>query len=151
MRKLQDNCNIDGCKNKHHAKGYCNTHYTSYRKSKGLYKQKNNLKTGNIDFIYKDRTNWSLSVKNIFKNECMICKWNEASCDVHHILPFSQGGRNILRNAIVLCPNHHKLADVGKLTKEYLQNITNIKIKSILEELKGDKNVRMDDEILWKS
>lgn len=138
MRFIQDHCNHEGCKNKHHAKGFCNTHYTLYRKANKVYKQNNNFKLGNFTFNYKDRTNWSLSVKKVFSDKCMLCGWNEASCDTHHIIPFSEEGKNTLQNAIVLCPNHHKLADIGKLTKEYLQSITNSKIQSILEELKGE-------------
>jgi hypothetical protein len=138
MRFIQDHCNHKECKNKHHAKGFCNTHYTSYRKTNKTYKKNNNFKLGNFTFNYKDRTNWSLSVKETFSNKCMLCGWQEASCDVHHIIPFMEGGENTLQNAIVLCPNHHKLADIKKLNREYLQNITNNRIESILEELKGD-------------
>ncbi len=35
--------------------------------------------------------------------------------EVAHILPVSEGGRSTLGNLIVLCPNHHKELDYGKL------------------------------------
>lgn len=39
----------------------------------------------------------------------------------HHILPKGNGGTHDLRNCIILCPNHHAMADAGLLTPEYLQ------------------------------
>ena len=120
-------CSAKGCKNKHWAKGFCGSHYASYRKSKGLYKLDNEYSKGNLDFEYKDRTNWSLSLKQYVGDSCKICGWKEASCDVHHILPVKDGGKNTLQNGIVLCPNDHKLADIGKLTPKQLKKI-NIKL-----------------------
>jgi len=46
---------------------------------------------------------------------CFICGWSEATCDVHHIVPRRDGGSNDLDNLVILCPNHHRLADQGKL------------------------------------
>lgn len=131
MRFIQDHCNNEECNKKHHAKGFCATHYTAFKKANGTYKQNNKLNLGELNFEYKNRTSWSLSVKKIFSDKCMICSWQEASCDTHHIIPHNEGGPNCLSNAIVLCPNHHKLADTGILTKDYLQQITDNKIKSI--------------------
>lgn len=54
-------------------------------------------------------------------NKCAICGWAEAGCDAHHIEPVKQGGRNALANMIILCPNHHRLANVGKLSQDDLQ------------------------------
>ena len=36
--------------------------------------------------------------------------------EVAHIHPVAKGGKSILGNLIVLCPNHHKEFDLGKLT-----------------------------------
>ena len=108
-------------------------------------KKNNKLSLGDFSFNYKDRTNWSLSVKQVFKDSCMICDWKETSCDVHHIIARKDNGPNSIYNAIVLCPNHHKLADMDLISKEYLQNLTNKKIQSILVELKGDNNEHLDN------
>lgn len=131
--KKYTKCTIKNCSNKAHAKGFCGTHYTQYRKENKLYKQNNKLKE-NIHFEYKDRNNWSLSIKQIFSDECMICLWKEAPCDVHHILPHHKGGKNTIKNSIVLCPNHHKLADMEKISSNDLQEITNTKLKIIAGE-----------------
>lgn len=66
-----------------------------------------------------------LSVMNQFRkrhlpNKCAICGWKEAGCDGHHIIPRKDGGTNNLGNTIVLCPNHHRLANVGILSQQYL-------------------------------
>lgn len=51
---------------------------------------------------------------------CQICGWNTAACDRHHIIPRKEGGSDDIDNIIVLCPNHHRLADFGILSKEEL-------------------------------
>ncbi len=35
--------------------------------------------------------------------------------EVHHIKPVSKGGKSVLGNIVVLCPNHHKEFEYGKL------------------------------------
>jgi len=45
---------------------------------------------------------------------CSICGWNEASGDVHHIVPSSKGGSNKMDNLIYVCPNcHRKIHECG--------------------------------------
>lgn len=41
----------------------------------------------------------------------------------HHINPRSEGGSYGVENCIILCPNHHALADGGLLSREYLFNL----------------------------
>ena len=48
---------------------------------------------------------------------CSSCGWNQASLDLHHIIPKSKGGNNINSNLTALCPNCHRLAHAGKLEK----------------------------------
>lgn len=50
-------------------------------------------------------------MRRIYGDTCMICGWNYASCDTHHIFGQARGGSNELTNLIVLCPNHHRMAD----------------------------------------
>lgn len=66
----------------------------------------------------------------ILKNmgaKCSICGWNESTCDVHHIIPSSEGGTDDFTNLIVVCPNCHRVCHTtNKYTKEFLseRNIT---------------------------
>ena len=72
-----------------------------------------------------------------FETKCAICGWSipqwrpgyehcehSGGCEVHHIVPISQGGTEESRNLILLCPNCHKMAHVGLITKEELSLYT---------------------------
>lgn len=50
---------------------------------------------------------------------CRLCGFNEC-VEVHHIVPVSEGGSNDLSNVVTLCPNHHTMFHVGKVTREEL-------------------------------
>lgn len=51
-----------------------------------------------------------------YKNRCAIenCLFNEV-LEIHHLKPRRLGGEDGMENLILLCPNHHALADRGKL------------------------------------
>lgn len=49
---------------------------------------------------------------------CLICGWDEAVTDVCHITAVKDGGVNAEDNVVRLCPNHHRLFDCGKVSKE---------------------------------
>lgn len=49
--------------------------------------------------------------------KCCICGWNEASLDIHHIIPKKQGGGDEHSNLTAVCPNHHRLVHAGKMDK----------------------------------
>lgn len=51
---------------------------------------------------------------------CEICKWNVTSCDVHHVVPVYQGGKDVLNNLITLCPNCHRMAHRNLLSQDNL-------------------------------
>jgi hypothetical protein len=63
---------------------------------------------------------------------CVICGWkiipkncngkylHQSGCDIHHIIPVREGGKDVFENCILLCPNHHKEADLGIITKDIL-------------------------------
>ena len=61
------------------------------------------------EHCYKTRHAWAKAAIRAFGNACQICGWNKARCDVHHRDPKAQGGLHILANAIVLCPNCHRV------------------------------------------
>lgn len=55
--------------------------------------------------------------------KCAICGF-DAVVDVHHITPRANGGTNDFSNLITLCPNHHKMADLGMIDLEHLRDTT---------------------------
>ena len=45
---------------------------------------------------------------------CSLCGWNEAQCDLHHIIHKQDGGADSIENLIVVCPNcHRKIHSLG--------------------------------------
>lgn len=58
--------------------------------------------------------------------ECAICGWNESTCDVHHIIPKSEGGNDENDNLILVCPNHHRILHTikDKYSYEYLKSLS---------------------------
>lgn len=70
-----------------------------------------------------------------FNFECAVCNWSLGSfeygpgngCEMHHIIPVSEGGTNDESNLVLLCPNCHKLAHTGLITREELQQMTHTK------------------------
>jgi len=70
--------------------------------------------------------------------KCAICGW-QATEDViivdgklqyargnaiHHITPTRENGKEIAENLVLLCPNHHKQADMGIISREELRQFT---------------------------
>jgi hypothetical protein len=45
----------------------------------------------------------------IFENDA-----GDLFVEVHHIIPLSQGGEDILENTVALCPTHHRYLHIGK-------------------------------------
>lgn len=58
---------------------------------------------------YSTRHAWSKAAIRTFGNKCQVCGWSEARCDVHHKVSRELGGKNTLDNAMILCPNHHRI------------------------------------------
>lgn len=58
---------------------------------------------------YRNRAAWSKAVLRIKGNGCEFCGWAEARCDVHHKTPKAAGGLHTVSNAVVLCPNCHRV------------------------------------------
>lgn len=48
---------------------------------------------------------------------CFNCNWKVCICDLHHIVPQSKGGDDSHDNLTYLCPNCHRMAHAGILTK----------------------------------
>lgn len=59
---------------------------------------------------YRSLAAWRIAACKHHGAACQSCGWNKASCDVHHKVPRSSGGLNTIANAVVLCPNCHRVA-----------------------------------------
>ena len=71
----------------------------------------------------------------LYGGRCAICGWRATEelitakgrrqyaygNEIHHIVAVRDGGRASFDNLILLCPNHHKQADLGLLSIEELQ------------------------------
>lgn len=64
---------------------------------------------GRGEHCYKNCSAWAKAAIRHYGNRCEVCGWHEARCDVHHRHRKSRGGQHTLKNAIVLCPNHHRI------------------------------------------
>lgn len=80
-----------------------------------------------IDFEYANRDGWRPAAIRHYGAVCVECGWDKAHCDVHHRIPQSKGGKNTIENAIVLCPNCHRLADLGALP------LTQVKLRLVVD------------------
>lgn len=54
--------------------------------------------------------------------KCEWCGEHTDQPEVHHIVPRSEGGLNERSNLIVLCPNHHRKADAGAISRSKLKS-----------------------------
>lgn len=92
-------------------------------------KQKNYRSKGKSDNMY-DRKLLDL----LGEYPCEICNWSSAPRDVHHIIPVSENGKNIVDNLITLCPNHHRMVHTNSFSQDYLFEI--VKSRTISSSLK---------------
>lgn len=55
------------------------------------------------------------SLKSVYDHRCQVCgmnfkiKYDEPFAETHHIHSLSEGGLDISKNIIVICPNHHRI------------------------------------------
>lgn len=80
----------------------------------------------------------ALKLYAAYKWKCAICGWQATEetisykgkiqyahgNEIHHITPVHDGGGDEWQNVILLCPNHHKQADLGLINQETLRTYT---------------------------
>ena len=67
-----------------------------------------------------------------YDSKCAVCGWHlptsihhhQRGCDFHHIIPVCDGGSNTEDNLILLCPNCHREAHAGFISRERLLRLT---------------------------
>lgn len=67
--------------------------------------------------LYEISSRTRAKIISRMKLKCFNCDWDKTSCDLHHIIPQSKGGKDSIDNITHLCPNCHRLAHEGKLSK----------------------------------
>lgn len=83
------------------------------RKDGGVWNDGKSYAVGGGHRCYKTRHAWSRAAIRHYGNQCERCGWDAARCDVHHREPKSRGGLHTIANAIVLCPNCHRIEHEG--------------------------------------
>jgi hypothetical protein len=69
-------------------------------------------------------------IRELQRYSCEICQFNDCPRDVHHILPVSKGGKDVLDNLITLCPNHHRMVHCNMISHDHLLEIIESRIIS---------------------
>lgn len=76
---------------------------------------------GGAQVFFTQRSSWRKALLHLYSDGCMRCGWNLAPCDAHHICPKRMGGTYLIENGVLLCPNCHRLADLGLISPEELR------------------------------
>ena len=79
------------------------------RKKSGVWNDGKSYVIGGPEHCYKTKHGWAKAAIRTRGNCCERCGWAKAKCDVHHLIPKAKGGLHTLENAIVLCPNCHRV------------------------------------------
>ncbi|WP_448043753.1 HNH endonuclease [Bradyrhizobium liaoningense] len=79
------------------------------RQPGGAWNEGKSYAIGNGEHCYKTRHAWAKAAVRHYGNKCERCEWDAARCDVHHRKPKAKGGLHTIANAVVLCPNCHRI------------------------------------------
>lgn len=84
-------------------------HTTAQRKRVGAWNEGKSYAIREGEHCYRTRHAWAKAAIRHYGNKCERCGWDSARCDVHHREHKARGGLHTLANAIVLCPNCHRI------------------------------------------
>lgn len=87
-----------------------------------------------------------------YDGKCALCGWQVSpelltvkgkvqfahGNEIHHITPLREGGTDEWDNVIMLCPNHHKAADLGLIDRDTLRANTKPYKRSQAERMKDN-------------
>jgi len=148
----EKSCSVENCKRPIEAstggKYYCAMHITRLRKrgkTDGVESERSFLFGETLKNIYENETPltfelnsrmvWAIVSKAYYGNKCSVCGWDKEECDCHHKIPFSKGGKNTIENAIVLCPNCHRVTH--SKSKKWLYDYGNENLLNAIEKIKS--------------
>ena len=81
--------------------------------------------------VHKEKISIRSQIKDYFfkigRKECEVCGWRPPPAipnglyllELHHVIPAANGGREDKGNFVILCPNHHAVADRMGRAKNY--------------------------------
>lgn len=84
----------------------------------------NRMGTKNPNSILDMSSRTTMKILKRLNLSCSNCGWNESTCDIHHIIPKKEGGKDTNDNLCVLCPNCHRLVHTKKLSSDKLLPIS---------------------------
>lgn len=73
--------------------------------------------------VYVSDASFRNTIRSRFVDVCAVCGWTETTNDVCHIVPRKRGGENTFENIVMLCPNHHRMLDSGKMTRDEVRAV----------------------------
>lgn len=85
------------------------------RKTSGAWNDGKSYAILSGEHCYKTRHAWAKAAIRHYGNKCEKCGWDKARCDVHHRHAKADGGLHTLSNAVVLCPNCHRIQHESEL------------------------------------
>jgi hypothetical protein len=66
---------------------------------------------------------WANKLKNAVGGKCEYHCQKDYNLTPHHIVARNEGGKHSLNNVVVLCPDHHALAEGGSISKNLLREV----------------------------
>ena len=142
-------CSVPGCENcvsySFTKEQLCEMHGTRKKRngSTELRKRERDIKSlieaiinseNPFNFEIPNPNSFSEICKLYYGDYCHECGWDKGNCVAHHIKKRSEGGKNILSNGIVLCPNCHSLKH-----KNYTKRFSSKYKDELVEELRKIK------------
>ncbi len=82
-------------------------------KRDGAWNDGKSYSINNGQHCYRTRHSWAKAALRHYGTKCQRCGWGEARCDVHHRIPKAMGGLHTIANALVVCPNCHRVEHEG--------------------------------------
>lgn len=144
-----DVCSVEGCtapiSPNYTGLKLCEKHGTRYRRygNTEVRQRERDIKSiietliksdSPLDCEIPNRNSFSEITRLYYGNYCHKCGWSAGNCEAHHIIPKSDGGKNTIRNAVILCPNCHSLEH--KNQQKRFSKITNQELIELLNRIK---------------
>ncbi|MDM0052011.1 EVE domain-containing protein [Variovorax sp. J22R115] len=74
-----------------------------------------------------------------FKNEK-----GQDFCEIHHVVPLAEGGKDVVENAICLCPVHHREAHHGKRRAELREVMQRVRMGTLEDGAPAQAHIKSD-------